>query len=267
MIKPRTLLGKWLQLSDPHCGHLVGLTHPEKWSGPDTKWGRTQRQCWNFFTESVDKHKPFDVVHINGDLTAGKNKKQGARQLLTADMKEQAQIAVEAIRQAECKKIRICRGTPYHVGSDDAWEDVAVLQLKEAGISDVGICNHGFYRFCGKNVDVKHKLASSGIPHGRTGPLAKEILWNRIWHLHKGQALSDLTIRSHVHYFQMIRDDGCIGVSTPSLQGLGDDHAEQAYSGTVDFGIVVFYFWDDGSIEVVPEIMKGVISAGSVEEL
>lgn len=264
----RKLLGRYLQLSDGHGGHLVGLTAPEFWSSPDTKWGKTQRECWNFFVEAVDKHKPYDLVDYNGDLVAGKNRKQGARDLITADMKDQCRIGIEPILQAECKRIRMQRGTAYHVGAEDNWENVALLLLKDVGnIDDVQIHNHYYADFCGKIIDIKHKLASSGIPHGRSTALDKEVMWARIWAATKNMALPNLLIRSHVHYFKPAGDEQCPAYSTPSLQGLGDEHAELSYSGTVDFGILVFNFYDEGPIECIPEIMKGVTDCQQLEHL
>jgi hypothetical protein len=252
--------------ADYHSGHLVGLTPPEHWESESTKWGMTERMCWQFYTEMVDKYKPYDLHVINGDAIAGKNKKSGSRQLITADMKDQCGIAKQAILFSDCKVLRITRGTGYHVGSEDNWENVLADMLKLEDV-DVKIKNHGFYVFNGKNIDVKHKLSGSTIPHGRLTALAKEILWARIWNDRGVQPSPDILIRSHVHYYEQIHHDGCYGISTPALQGLGDEYGEQQCSGTVDFGIIVIDVFDSGEIRIYPEIMKGESQSSKPEVL
>lgn len=255
---------RWLQLADTHCGHFVGLTPPEYWESESEKWGRTERACWKFFS-SIERYKPFDVVHINGDLIAGKNKKSGSRQLIRTAMKDQCRIARDAILFCDCDTVRMTRGTPYHVGAEDNWEDIIKEMLPDG--MNVKIKNHGFYNFNGKNFDVKHKLASSGIPHGRLTALAKEILWANHWYLKGVQPRPDLIVRSHIHYYEQIHHEDCYGIATPALQGLGDEYGEQQCSGTVDFGFIVIDVFDDGAIRIIPQIMKGELQASKAEVL
>lgn len=257
---------RWLQLSDTHCGHLVGLTGPENWAGSQTKWGKVQRICWKFFTDELEPFKPFDVVHVNGDWITGKNHKSGSRELITADLSEQAMIGVSIIKPTECKIVRATRGTPYHTGSDENHEDTIIRELKIAGI-DAKIKNHGFYLFNGKQLNVKHKIAVSSTHYGRLTPLAKEIDWNRIWHLKGVQSLADVLMRGHAHYYEQIRHNDCIGLILPSLQALGDSYGELQCSGTVDFGFIVIDVYDTGKIEVHERIMEGKWQKSEPERL
>jgi hypothetical protein len=252
--------------SDLHCGHYVGLTHPDYYEPSDTKWGQTQRSCWEFFSEKADKYKPFDIVILNGDLIAGKNQKSGGRQVVTHNMKDQCKMALKVIKYLDCPVIRIQRGTPYHVAPNgDNWEDVLIEMFPKE--YDVKIHDQGFYKINGKHFNCKHKIGSSTIPHGRLTALAKEILWANIWHNKGVQQRPDVLIRSHVHYYEHIEHEGCHGIITPALQGLGDEYGQQQCSGTVDFGFVVIDVYDNGRIDIMPEIMKGFMQCSQSEVL
>jgi hypothetical protein len=166
-------------------------------------------------------------------------------------------MTVDAILVADCDTIRITRGTGYHVGSEDNWENVLVDILKGRGITNVKIEDHGYYKFHGKNFDVKHKLSSSTLPHTRGTPVDREILLARQWHLEQGFPLPQVLIRSHVHYYKPAGDKDCVAFSTPALQGLGDEFGEQQCSGTVHFGFVSVDVYHDGFIQPRPYIMEG----------
>ena len=260
------LFKRVLVWADPHCGHLVGLTPPEYWESEHTKWGQTERVCWNFVAERLEVYRPFDILIVNGDAVAGKNKKSGSRQLIDASMKKQCEIAHNAILFCDCKTVRMTRGTPYHVGADDNWEDILPDLLANDGI-DATIKNHGFYNINGKIFDVKHKISGSSIPHGRLTAIAKEILWAKMWHDRDVQPLPDVLIRSHVHYYEQIYHDDCYGIVTAALQGLGDEFGEQQCSGTVAFGFVVIDVYNSGEIRIHPEIMRGELQSSQPEVL
>jgi hypothetical protein len=150
---------------DYHSGHYVGLTPPKYWSDEDTKWGKTQRACWNFFSDRLNLYKPLDLVQANGDLIAGKNKKSGSKQLLRTSMEEQCEISRDVLLFCDCELIRITRGTGYHVTTDgEQWENIIARMLREGNDKlNVRVNNHGYYNFNGKNFDVKHKISGSGI--------------------------------------------------------------------------------------------------------
>ena len=249
---------------DTHCGSYFGLNpHPD--SSISDKVYQTQKVCWEFFKEKVNKYKPYDIALWGGDLITGKNQKSGGRQVISHSLKDQCKIAVEVIKEVDCNKHRLHRGTPYHVApTGDHWEDIIVEMLPDYNVQ---IRDHGFYKINGKNFDVKHKVSSSGIPHGRLTGLAKEILWAGMWHNNGVQPKPHVLIRHHVHYFEQILHDGCYGIIAPGLQGLGDEYGQMQCSGIVDFGFVVIDVYDDGTISIVPEIMKGFMQCSNNEVL
>jgi len=244
-----------LVLSDSHCGHVAGLTPPEyqyQFTGNPRhdKFAQTQQMLWALFSEKLELHRPYDILIYNGDAIDGKGQRSGATELITSDRNEQIRMAKRVIDEVRAKTVVMTYGTPYHTGLDEDWEEA--IETDE-------IRSHGFWNINGAIFDVKHKIGSSQIPHGRLTPLAREIMWNRIWHARGMQPKADVLIRSHAHYYEMTDHDGCLGFITPSLQGFGSKFGARQCSGTVDFGFIWLDCYERGSIEWGKEIITGEI--------
>ena len=233
---------KVLVISDLHCGNLVGLTPPGwqiKSHQADQRLSRlasNQRTYWNFYTGQLAKYAPFDVVIVNGDMIDGKGEKSGGTENITSDRNEQVEMAIFAIRKSRTAKTKVVMtyGTPYHTGTSEDFESNIAAAL------DADISGHQYLRIDGVIFDVKHKVGSSQVPHGRHTAIAREHLWAQLWNDHSEIPLADVLIRSHVHYYNGAFGDDWVGLTTPALQGLGSKYGTRQCSGTVDFGFVVF---------------------------
>jgi len=226
-------------ISDMHCGHRSGLT-PPAWQykgdsgGSWDKWSDMQTRMWDWYAAEMKELQPIDVLVVNGDAIDGKGERAGSAEHVTADRKEQADMAVECIAVAQAKHIELIYGTPYHTGKEEDWEAVVADTCKAA------IHDHLFLDANGTVFDFKHKIGSSSIPHGRaTGPL-KEKLWNMMWAERGLQPKANVIIRSHVHYFVTAGDMRGQVVITPALQSFGSKFGARQCSGTIDVGFLVF---------------------------
>jgi hypothetical protein len=238
-----------LVISDPHCGHLVGLTPPGWWVAEKdvdasrtkrNKYAATQRQCWQFYEEGLKKFGPFDVAILNGDAIDGKGDRSGGTEQITTDREEQAEMAVAAVRPALGKNTKLVMtfGTAYHTGRDEDWESIVASDL-----GAVKIGSHEWVDVDGVMFDCKHHVGSSSIPHGRHTSVARENLWSVLW-AERGQIPRSKTatviVRSHVHYFSYCGGTDWMALTTPALQGLGTKYGGRVCSGIVDFGFLVF---------------------------
>lgn len=253
-------------VSDFHCGHLVGLSPPSHWtpfSGNHKldKIARVQREVWKNYVKWIEKYTPFDILLVNADCIEGKGFITGGTELLTSDRIVQCKLAVECIKQFKAPVIRMTYGSRYHVGSDEDYEDVIA---KDVGAS---IGSHEWYEVNGVVIDMKHKIGSSSIPHGRATPLAREIMWNRLWSSRGLQPKADVIIRSHVHYYQRYDYDNCVAITTPALQGFGSKYGARECIGTVDIGLVVMDVGEKGEITIMPEILRGKTQVTKPERL
>jgi hypothetical protein len=245
-----------LVMSDMHCGHNIGLT-PPAWqykhtSGGSTKrnkWGKTQRELWNAYKKLLRSVAPYDVLLFLGDAIDGKGLRSGGVENVTSSIAEQCDMAAYALNytrtHARNNKYKIfgVYGTDYHVAVDgeDAEDNVA----RQAGFEK--LAGHDWIDVNGCVFDIKHKVGSSGIPHGRHTAMAKEYLWAKEWAMSGQAPKPDVVLRGHVHYSNFAGGPDWLAATCPALQGMGSRYGVRQCSGLVDWGIMTFDVENDGS--------------------
>ena len=111
---------KVLPLSDPHCGHRVGLTPPKFQKFDDMK--EFHRKTWDWFEREISADGDVGALFLTGDLTDGTGDRSGGTELLYPDTDDQCEVAVEVIENVISwtgvprKNIYAVFGTDYHVG-------------------------------------------------------------------------------------------------------------------------------------------------------
>lgn len=250
-----------LVASDIHGGHIVGLTPPKWWKSGDKVVARYEHKMWRLYKDIIKTLPPIDHVIINGDLTDGKQKKTKGAELITTNINEQCQIALPAILLLQGKTVDIVRGTRYHVGDTDDYEDQIIPMLREEGYKakELGIQDHGYFDVADQIIDVKHKIGNAQLPHTKGTPLGREKLQNLLWYEHGEIPLARIVVRSHVHNFYQVSGwNGRVGqwyaLTTPALQGLGGAYGVRECSQTVDWGIVVIEITPKNNVAVFPNI-------------
>ena len=204
---------------------------------------------WKFYTGAMDSLKPIDILVANGDMIEGKGESSEGVELITPDRHDQVRMAAEAIEYTEARHVRIMYGTRRHVGKEEDFESVLADSLKGMGVTVQG---HAFMNVNGVNIDVKHKVGSSVIPHGRFTAIARSRMWNVIWNSeHERQPKADILIRSHVHYFGHAGGASWLGVTTPALT-YNSSYGVRECEGLVDVGMIVFDFDEKGNYEWNP---------------
>lgn len=243
---------KLVVIADMHCGHRAGLTPPNWQYSGDLEEGNdrykymlTQREMWEAYTALIRKHKPIDILVVNGDAIDGKGERSGGTEQITASMLEQVEIAKECIDICEAKNIVVVYGTPYH--ASPSGEDFELTLAKQINASAIG--SHEWVDISGVVFDFKHKIASSTVPYSRATAVMKEQLWNLLWSERELQPKADVIVRSHVHYGIAVKDaTGKLAMTTPALQGFSTKYGARQCSGLVDHGITWFDITDDGKI-------------------
>lgn len=233
-------------ISDLHSGHEFGLT-PPAWQYKEdghlriTKAAKFQRALWGFGTEALDLLKPIDILIVDGDAIDGKGDKSGGVELITTDRLEQCEMAAEFINYAEAKQVRLLYGTRYHVGKDEDFEQVLVDKIN----GDVSIQGHGFFNVNGCNLDVKHKVGGSTVPHGRATAISRAHLWNIMWAERKRQPRADIILRGHVHYAAFAGGTDWLGAILPAMS-YGTSFGIRECEGIVDVGMAKFDIFPSG---------------------
>jgi len=224
---------------------MVGLTPPAWWV-PEQATGASrtkrdkhaaiQRGMWAFWESTIAHHGPFDALLVNGDVIDGRGERSGGTELITSDREEQTEIAVTALRKATNAKTKVVMtyGTAYHTGDGEDWENLVAVDL------DAKIGAHEWIDVEGVVFDLKHHIGSSAVPHTRHTAVARDHLWNVLWSDRQQAPKADVTVRSHVHYFNYCGGPGWLGLTTPAMQGWGSKYGSRRCSGIVDVGLVIF---------------------------
>lgn len=216
-----------LTIGDLHCGHESGLTPPD-WQ--DTK---QQEEIWKWYSDRV-KSLGADILFCMGDMMDGKGKRSGGTELIEPTWKGQIDMAAECIRETGCKVIIMVYGTGYHVGDEEDYEGILASQV------GAKIKSHAFPVVNGIQFDLKHRIGSSSVPHGRSTAIKKERLWNVLWHMIEGQPVSQVFLRGHTHYYDATGNAWYKAIICPALQGWGSKYGERQCSGIVNTGLIWF---------------------------
>jgi len=244
-------------ISDLHCGHRAGLT-PPGWQYQENSedqeriyFSMAQRNLWDFYTETIDRLKPIDILVCNGDAVDGKGERSGGTEQLEADRYKQVEMAAQCINYADAKAKIIIYGTGYHVGKEEDFE-----KILGNSVNAYKVGGHEWIDVNGVIFDFKHFVSSSTIPHGRYTSMARDALWNKIWAADESQPNADVIIRSHVHYHRYAGEPGSLMMTTPALQGFGSKFGVRMCSGRVDIGLVNFDVKDNGEYEWQSHLLK-----------
>lgn len=241
-------------LSDLHCGHILGLTPPSwHYQNDNVELGyiaEMQNEAWKWYINAIRRvGKDIDILVVNGDLIDGRGEKSGSTELITSDRARQVSIGVECVQQWNAKQIFMTRGTPYHTGKYEQFEDLAAEKL------GAYIDNSLDIKVNGKMFNFKHKVAGSTVPYGKSTGVIKEAFWNLVQSAYNEVPFADVVIRSHVHYMMINQDSMRYSITTPALQ-LNSRYGQQQCTGLTDFGFLVIDIYDNGHILINPCVAK-----------
>lgn len=228
-----------LLFGDFHCGHEVGLTPPEY--NPVYGLRSLQRKSdyrghmWNLFAGGISKYGPFDVAVADGDLIDGRGERIGANEEVFVDRHVQVAMATRIIQSVRAKENYILRGTDYHVGPYENFEDLVGEQVGAKRVGDILRLSVNGLIF-----NVRHHIGGSQVPHGRATALLRDWLWDVLWASQQNFDKSDVIIRAHVHYALAISQPGIVVMTIPALQGYGTRYGERRLSGLIHYGFTVF---------------------------
>jgi len=200
-------------ISDTHCGSIYGLTPPTFFRKADKKYYDLQSESWDRYALMADKWKTPDILLANGDMIEGTQSKQGGAELITPDRNTQSDMAIEALKLWDAKRILMTYGTKYHVGEQA--EDFEYGIAKQLGATIEGRL---FFTVEGMTFDVRHKVNSSAVPHGRATALLRETMWNLIKEAQNTGPKVNVVVRSHAHYHMWVETPGKVSFITPALQ-------------------------------------------------
>jgi hypothetical protein len=223
-------------IGDLHCGHMAGLTPPAWHADPerDARAAALQRECWRLYCEHALTIGPPDLLIVNGDCIDGRGEASRGVELLTADRDEQAQMAIQCIRQWRARAVLMTYGTGYHTGKGEDWEGVIAREI------GAEIHSQAWATVDGVTFHARHKVGASSVPHGRATALARSRLWQQLWSEPGRVPQAQVLLRSHVHYHQYVGGPGWLAMTLPPLQAAATRYGARECEGLVDWGVTWF---------------------------
>jgi len=243
---------KILLLGDIHGGHKAGLT-PPAWQLKDDRNKRVaqlQKEMWKEYRHVLRKIGEVDLCICNGDAVEGSGCRSSGIELITTDLDEQVEIARRCLDAVPTDNYMFTYGTASHTSEMVDWEK------RLAGFFESPIKSNLFIKKYGVTMSIKHHIASSGVPYSRHGAVAKDRLWNVLWHDIDQAPLADVFIRSHCHYFQYAGTDRYLGMTLPALQCPNTHYGARRCQATVDWGVVEFTIDSNGEYSFKPHIVR-----------
>lgn len=236
MKKPLTIMA----LADLHVGSIFCGVYPPDWQavphgfpgGPLLE--KAQAEAYETFRGYTSSVKP-DILLINGDVIDGCGERAGGLEMVYPDRQKQVECAVKVIKEIGAREIYMTRGTPYHVGQAEDWENTIARDVKADAIADVLQVD-----FRGVVFHLRHHVGTSGIPQGGGNTLGREINWQKIRAAEGDEARADILCFAHVHKHKAYAEDGVLAMTLPGLQLRGGKYPARRLSSRTDFGVVVF---------------------------
>lgn len=223
-----------LCISDTHCGHWSGLTHPDYQFLK--KWKPFQRQAYKKFLEIVENVDPTHLI-ITGDMIDGN---KNPVECVTVDREMQMEMAVRIILDTGVAKgnIAMVHGTKYHIGSED-WESL-IAKAVGAKIDD-----ELFVDLNGVIFGLKHHIGTSSIPWGRYTAPARARHNNFLEAARDIQPKANIILRGHCHYYGYCGGEGWMAMTLPPLQW--STKFGRRIDNQINWGCIAFYIKPDGT--------------------
>ncbi len=259
-----------------HDGSSTAVCSPN----PTTKGGsynpnKLQKKLYEFWCIARDKCPKPHILVLNGEPCDGSNVKQAGNESWSTVIREQLDDATKLLKMYGPKYFLMTRGSNYHVvlGADNQ-EEILAERLKAtpySGLFDIerDIKTEGVYsqrtdyyltfKVNGKVFSVTHHIGFNRWFAYRTTAIAREMAdmefqRGRYW---KSEDMPSVIVRSHAHYFVMVRFSSVTGFITPAWK-FPDGHLFRGgLGGTApSIGSVEVIVEPNGDILVNPHILS-----------
>lgn len=197
-----------------------------------------QLEAWQAYQHMIRMWHNPDILISNGDLIDGRQHKQGGAELITADRNVQCEMALNCIFPWHAKRILMTYGTTYHVGDQAEDFEYQICNMLKAKHYKARIEGKLFIKVEGLTIDARHFVGRSVIPYGKAAPLMRDMMWNILKSAEEEEPRADILIRSHVHYYLYIEENGKVMITTPALQLARGRFGSRLCVGRVDWGAI-----------------------------
>ena len=250
-------------VSDIHDGddHAVCTESPEKIDGENyvpNKIQQTLLETWKEAWKDLIQKKP-NIIVVNGEPVNGANRRNLGAGVWSTNLVDQIRDFKKLMKFApKSNKLLFIRGSGYHVTVDGATpiEEIVAEELKAdryrafggSGFTD----DEATIEMHGKYFNFTHHVGFAQWAQYKPTSLAKEMVK---LHFDQGKREhTDVTIRSHVHYYVEIRFPNTLGFTTPAWKLPDSFMYRRGIPAIPDIGLMEVIIESNGKIIVEPHI-------------
>jgi hypothetical protein len=253
--------------SDIHVGSTTAVCTPNpivSETSSEHKPNALQRELYQIWEEAIDDFsKKPDLCVVNGEPVDGGNPKQLGNQSWSTNLYDQSVDSCKLLRKVKAKEYLFVRGSGYHVQIQGTPIENYVAEMmggvKYSVYKGMQPKNADFYanvKCFDTNISFTHHIPYAKFFAYRATPISKE---SALMALDKGRNMKyDVIVRSHVHYFMMVKSAHTIGFTTPSWK-YPDGHLFRGGLGGT--------FPDIGMVEMIIEPNNEIIVNEHITEL
>jgi len=218
------LTGDW------HVGSVCGLS-----ANPQNS---IQEKLLKIFKSCVKRYNKPDILIINGDAIDGTQYKSGGLDLTEKDIREQERGVVKLIQMWNPKEVIMVSGTPYHVGVKSSEEEIVHTlndhcNIKASYVHKLRLEINGWFK-----LQARHFISSSSNPASRATAAGRANMWEIMNAYKSGKEASDLSVYSHVHYYDLHQSAFGTTIVLPCFQAQGTIYGDTKCDGHIDIGMV-----------------------------
>ena len=274
MVKPKskgrsTSSKSVLFLSDMHVGNENAVCSPNpKMKGGSYNPNKLQKKLYELWLWAKDEliQQPH-IVCLNGEPFDGPNAKQSGEESWSSSFDEQLHDAEKLLKIYNPKYFIMTRGSNYHVnGGNQNMEEMLAQKLNATTYSGLHGMREGpvrtdyyaTFKVNGRVFSATHHIGFNRWFAYRTTAIAREMadmefMRGRYW---KSEDMPSVIVRSHAHYFVMVRFTTQFGFITPAWK-FPDGHLFRGgLGGTApSIGSVEVIIESNGKIIVEPHIV------------
>jgi hypothetical protein len=253
--------------SDIHVGSTTAVCSPNpviSETSSEYKPNALQKELYQIWEEAIDDlTKKPDLCVINGEPVDGGNPKQLGNQSWSTNLYDQSIDSCKLLKKVDAKEYLFVRGSGYHVQIQGTPIENYVAEMmggvKYSVYKGMQPKNADFYanvKCFDTNISFTHHIPYAKFFAYRATPISKE---SALMALDKGRNMKyDVIVRSHVHYFMMVKSAHTIGFTTPAWK-YPDGHLYRGGMGGT--------FPDIGMVELIIEPNNEVIVNEHITEL
>ena len=263
-----------------HVGSKYSVcTQQPEMKGGSWNPNKLQKKLYSIWCNVRDAVPKPHILVLNGEPCDGSNPKQMGSESWTSVVREQLDDAATLLRMYKPKYFLMTRGSNYHVhlGADNQ-EEILATELNAVPYS--GYLERDAKKIVdpNRNEPTRTDYYLTFSVHGRIFSVTHHIGFNR-WFAYRTTALAremadmeflrgrywdnehtpTIIVRSHVHYFVMVRFSNQFGFTTPSMK-MPDSHLFRGgLGGTApSLGAVEVIIEPNGHVQVEPHIVSNV---------